>query len=86
MVVVKFTIDILNFGNLLNSEWGNFNFVNNPGVLVPQNVASLTPGGATRPTFRLGSANNKPLETTFGTTQSIASTYFMQFGFRYNFQ
>jgi hypothetical protein len=82
----QFTVDILNFGNLLNSEWGNFKFVNNPGILVPQNVSALTTGGTTKPTFRMGAANNKPLETTFGNTQSIASTYFMQFGFRYNFQ
>jgi hypothetical protein len=80
----QFTVDILNFGNLLNSEWGTIDFVNNSAVLVPQNAAAV--GGTTRPTFWLNTANSKPLETTFGTTQNIASTYYMQFGFRYNFQ
>ena len=82
----QFTVDILNFGNLLNSGWGTVDFVNNPGVLTPQNVSALRPGGIIKPTFWLNTANNKPVESTFSTTQNIASTYFMQFGFRYNFQ
>ena len=82
----QFTLDIINFSNLLNSNWGNVDFVNSAGVLVPQNVAALTPGGTTRPTFWLNTFNNKPVDTSFGTSQTFASTYFMQFGFRYNFQ
>jgi outer membrane receptor protein involved in Fe transport len=82
----QFTMDIMNFGNLLNSKWGNVNFVQNSALLVPQNVNALTPGGTTRPTFWLNTFNNKPVSSTFGTTQTFASTYFMQFGFRYNFQ
>ena len=82
----QFTVDVLNLGNLLNSEWGNVNFVNNPAILVPANTAALTPGGATKPQFRIGTFNNKPVESTFGTSQTISSTYYMQFGFRYNFQ
>ncbi|WP_411273793.1 carboxypeptidase regulatory-like domain-containing protein [Daejeonella sp.] len=82
----QFNLDILNFGNLLNSGWGNVNFVNSAGILVPQNVAALMPGGTTKPTFWLNTFNNKPVDTTFGTSQTFASTYYMQFGFRYNFQ
>lgn len=82
----QFTLDILNFGNLLNSSWGNVNFVQSAGILVPQNVSALVPGGTTRPTFWLNTFNNKPVDSTFGTTQSFISTYYMQFGFRYNFQ
>lgn len=82
----QFTVDVLNMGNLLNSEWGNVNFVNNSAILVPTNVTALTTGGTTKPTFRMGTFNNKPVESTFGTSQNIASTYYMQFGFRYNFQ
>lgn len=81
----QFTLDILNFGNLLNSKWGNLDFVKSAGILVPQNVSALTPGGTTRPTFWLNTFNNKPVDSTFGTTQTFASTYYMQFGFRYNF-
>jgi len=83
---VQFTMNIMNFGNMLNSGWGNVNFVKSAGILVPQNVSALTPGGTVRPTFWLNTFNNKPVDSTFGTTQTFASTYFMQFGFRYNFQ
>ncbi|MBC7757847.1 MAG: TonB-dependent receptor [Phormidesmis sp. FL-bin-119] len=83
---VQFTLDILNFGNLLNSGWGNVNFTKSAGILIPTNVAALTPGGATRPTFNMNVFDNKLVEGTFGTTQSFLSTYYMQFGFRYNFQ
>ncbi|MDO8993738.1 MAG: carboxypeptidase regulatory-like domain-containing protein [Daejeonella sp.] len=82
----QFTMDIMNFGNMLNSSWGNVNFVQTAGVLVPRNVTALTPGGSTKPTFWLNTFNNKPVSSTFGTTQTFASTYYMQFGFRYNFQ
>jgi hypothetical protein len=82
----QFTMDIINFGNMLNSSWGNVDFVKSAGILVPQNVAALTPGGTVRPTFWLNTFDNKPVDSTFGTTQTFASTYYMQFGFRYNFQ
>jgi hypothetical protein len=82
----QFTMDIMNFGNMLNSSWGTLDFVKSAGLLVPQNVSALTPGGAVRPTFWLNTFDNKPIDSTFGTTQNFASTYYMQFGFRYNFQ
>ena len=82
----QFTMDIMNFGNMLKSSWGTVDFVKSAGILVPQNVAALTPGGTVRPTFWLNTFDNKPVDSTFGTTQTFASTYYMQFGFRYNFQ
>jgi len=82
----QFTMNIMNFGNMLNSNWGNVDFVKSAGILVPRNVSALTPGGTVRPTFWLNTFDNKPIDSTFGTTQTFASTYFMQFGFRYNFQ
>ncbi len=81
----QFTLDIMNFGNLLSSQWGNVNFVQTAGVLVPRNVSALSPGGTTKPEFWLNTFNNKPVSSTFGTSQTFASTYYMQFGFRYNF-
>ncbi|MBX2967435.1 MAG: TonB-dependent receptor [Cyclobacteriaceae bacterium] len=81
---LQFTIDIFNFGNLLNPKWGIFKQVNAPGILVPTNVGSLgNPGVA--PTFRLQSAGNQPVATTFRDNNSITSTYYMQFGLRYIF-
>ncbi len=79
----QFTMDIFNVGNLLSSKWGNVNFVNNAAILVPQNVSSIAAG--VKPTFIMASSQNDLVKTTFGTTQTIASTYYMQFGVRYNF-
>lgn len=79
----QFTVDIFNVGNLLNRKWGNVNFVNSAAILVPQNVATVN--NTTKPTFRMNIANNDIVRETFGTSQTIASTYYMQFGVRYNF-
>ncbi|RZK92672.1 MAG: TonB-dependent receptor [Pedobacter sp.] len=79
----QFTVDIFNVGNLLNRKWGNVNFVNQSAILVPQNVSSIN--NTTRPTFRMGATSNDLTRTTFGTSQTISSTYYMQFGVRYNF-
>ncbi|WP_025146137.1 TonB-dependent receptor domain-containing protein [Pedobacter jeongneungensis] len=77
------TVDIFNVGNLLNRKWGNVNFVNSTSILVPQNVGAIN--NTTKPTFRLNTANNDIVRETFGTSQTISSTYYMQFGVRYNF-
>lgn len=80
---VQFSLDIFNFGNLLNKNWGELNFVNNSQILVPQSVANIN--ATTKPTFRLAQANGDVIRETFGTNQTISSTYYMQFGIRYNF-
>jgi hypothetical protein len=82
---LQFTIDIFNFGNLLNKEWGIVKSLNNSALLVPANVTALTPGGTTRPTFRLNTFGGQPVTETFRDNNSIASTYYMQFGLRYIF-
>ncbi|WP_316765589.1 TonB-dependent receptor domain-containing protein [Pedobacter frigiditerrae] len=80
---VQFSVDIFNFGNMLNKNWGAFNFVNNAAILVPQNATAVN--ATTRPTFRMAQSNGDIVRETFGTTQSISSTFYMQFGLRYNF-
>lgn len=86
---LQFTLDIFNFGNLLNPEWGIFKAVNAPGILVPTNITStggaVTAGGAVTPTFRLQSNGSQPVTSTFRDVNSISSTYYMQFGLRYIF-
>ena len=89
---LQFTLDIFNFANLLNSEWGLYKQVNNSALLVPQNVAALVPGGAVVPTFKLATFGNYPLgggadgyPGTYRNNNSYASTYYMQFGLRYSF-
>jgi hypothetical protein len=83
--VLQFTIDIFNFGNLLNKNWGTFDLVNAPSILVPTNQNSIVVGGTVKPTFRLQTDRNQPVTTTFRDNNSIASTYYMQFGLRYTF-
>ncbi|MCW5912760.1 MAG: TonB-dependent receptor [Cyclobacteriaceae bacterium] len=82
---LQFTLDIMNFGNLLNPNWGIYKSVNAAGILVPRNVSSLVPGGTVRPTFSLQNDRNQPVSTTFRENNSISSTYYMQFGLRYIF-
>jgi hypothetical protein len=83
--VLQFTVDIFNFGNLLNKNWGTFKLVNAPSILVPTNQASLVPGGTVKPTFRLQTDRNQPVTNTFRDNNTITSTYYMQFGLRYTF-
>jgi Carboxypeptidase regulatory-like domain len=85
---IQFSLDIFNFGNLLNKDWGAVKAlsVSNAGILVPTNVAALVAGGTVRPTFQLASdfGGNVPT-STYRTVLTPASTYFMQFGIRYIF-
>ncbi len=76
--------DVFNIGNLFNSKWGVYKIANN-GVLTPTNTSSLSPTGTTIPTFRVGTANGDIIRETFRTNQTTTSTYYMQFGLRYNF-
>lgn len=82
---VQLSLDILNFGNLISSDWGKIKTVNASAILLPQNVASLTPGGSTKPTFWLATDRNHPVTNTFRDNVSIFSTYYMQMGIRYIF-
>jgi hypothetical protein len=85
---LQFTVDIFNFGNFLNSNWGKVKATNASSLLVPTNATSGTifqPGGAIRPTFRLQTDRNHVVTETFRDIVSITSTYYMQFGLRYTF-
>jgi hypothetical protein len=85
---IQFSLDVFNFGNLLNKNWGAVKTlsVNNGAILVPTNQALLVAGGTVKPTFQLASdiAGGVPT-TTYRTVNTISSTYFMQFGLRYIF-
>jgi hypothetical protein len=82
---LQFGIDILNFGNLLNPAWGRVKTANAPSILVPQNIASLVPGGTVRPTFQLATDRTQLATSTFRDLVSVGSTYSMQFMLRYIF-
>ncbi len=82
---VQFTVDIFNFGNIINSDWGKFKTINASSILIPTNQNSLVPGGTVVPQFRLASANGNIITKTFRDNVSISSTYSIQFGLRYLF-
>jgi Carboxypeptidase regulatory-like domain len=72
---LQFSIDILNIGNLISSEWG---LVQQPNNIQPIGV-SVDGGG--NPTYTF----NPDQTQTFGFDSSLASRWQMQFGLRYIF-
>ena len=80
---VEFSVDIFNLGNLFNRNWGNVNYVNNSLILSPTNVSNIN--NTTKPTFNLATTGGQLITDSFGVAQTIASTYYMQFGIRYKF-
>ncbi len=72
---LQFTVDILNIGNMLNSDWGVVQQVNN---IQPVEVKSVNNG---IPTYKF----NPKLKKTFGYDSSLNSRWQMQVGLRYIF-
>ena len=71
---LQFSIDILNVGNFINSDWG---LVQQPNAVQPLGV-SVTAGV---PTYTFSS----DLKETFVYDSSLLSRWQMQFGLRYSF-
>ena len=71
---IQFSIDIINFGNFLSSNWG---LTQQPNALQPVGV-TVDSGN---PTYTF----NPDLQETFGYDSSLASRWQMQFGLRYIF-
>jgi hypothetical protein len=82
---LQFTLDVVNFGNLLNRNWGVTQLINNSSLLVPTNQASLVAGGTVTPTFRLATDRGQPITSTYRNSVTTSSTYYMQVGVRYLF-
>ena len=74
---VQFSIDIQNFGNLLNSKWGVRKYATTSGFYQPLSVSRA--GGAPVFTFDPSQKN------TFTTNPDLISRWQMQFGLRYIF-
>jgi len=88
---IQFSLDIFNFGNLLNHNWGIFRTINASSILIPTpgsgagSVSSLVAGGTIRPTFQMANLGNDLISKTYRDNTTISSTYYMQFGLRYIF-
>lgn len=84
---IQFSIDILNFGNLLNSDWGIIqqpNSVQPIGVTFPDANPDPNVYEADRTQNPIYSFNGDQ-QTTFGFDSSLASRWQAQFGLRYIF-
>lgn len=79
---VNLTFDFLNFGNLLNSNWGIPKVVNQSTLL---NYRGQTNGV---PTYRLNAISGTssfPTETFRNTTNILGNTWRLQMGIKYIF-
>jgi hypothetical protein len=76
----QFRIDINNFGNLLNSNWG-------VGQRVIRNNILTTPlaDAQGRLSYRMQVVNNQLLTNSFETTASASDVYLFMLSFRYSF-
>ena len=72
---VQFSVDFLNIGNFISSEWG---LVQQPNAVQPIGV-SVDANGS--PTYTYST----DLQNTFGYDSSLMSRWQMQFGLRYIF-
>jgi hypothetical protein len=72
---IQFSIDVLNIGNLLSSDWG---LIQQPNNIQPIGVSV---DGSGNPTYTFNSNQTQ----TFGYDSSLASRWQMQFGLRYIF-
>ena len=73
-------LDILNFTNMINSDWGLSQSVINTQPLIP---AGVTAGG--EPQYRMRVVNNQLLSRTFQKNASTGDVWRMQLGLRYIF-
>jgi hypothetical protein len=75
---IQLTFDIINFGNLLNKEWGRQYSISNQsfGLVTVSNPSNATTGGYT---FRAPANNKAYIASPFG------SAWLGQFGVRYLF-
>lgn len=80
---LQFGVDIRNFLNLLNSDWGLYKIVNNTNLLAYDPAGDKVTGEGKGYTFQQSS--RKKLTDTYTNYKSFNSTYSIQFSVRYLF-
>ncbi|MBA3675405.1 MAG: hypothetical protein H0W75_10720 [Chitinophagaceae bacterium] len=80
---LQFSLDVLNFGNLINSDWGKIKVTNATSILVPTNVSAIS--STVKPTFQLATVGTGLATTTYRDLLSVGATYSMKMGLRYIF-
>ncbi len=76
----EFRADIVNFGNLLNKNWGL-----GQRLVNTQPLTNPAADGFGRSTYRLRAINNVLMDHSLEQTAGSADTYRVQIGFRYSF-
>lgn len=77
---LEFRIDILNVGNLLNSNWGVGQMFTSTQPLVPAGV-----DGNNRPIFRMRNLGPNLISESFTPTANAGDVWRLQYGLRFNF-
>ncbi|MCR8557163.1 TonB-dependent receptor [Mucilaginibacter sp. BJC16-A38] len=85
---LQIEFNMINLGNFIDRNWGNYKFVNSSQFLSFQKIAPAGDPNAGKPEFSFpyfNATTNTPLTQTFGEGTSIASRWQAQFGLRYIF-
>jgi outer membrane receptor for ferrienterochelin and colicin len=83
---LEFRVDILNVGNLLNSDWGIGQTFNSTQPLVVPSAAQGGPVGSNgRPQYRLRNFGTDLITETYRPTAGVSDVWRAQFGLRYSF-
>ena len=78
--------DALNFGNLLNSDWGvGQRLINTQPLIVPSSTQGGPADAAGRAQYRLRVVNNELMTKSLETTASLSDVYRVMFSVRYQF-
>ena len=82
---LQFRVDIINIGNLINSDWGvNQRLINNQPLIA--NATGLpTTDAEGRALYRLRAINGQLMSTSYEATNSLGDVWQLRFGFRYMF-
>jgi hypothetical protein len=77
---VQFRVDVINFGNLLNNDWGVGKRVINNQPLIPAGVDAQG-----RAQYRMRVVNGQLLSQSYEPTSGLADVYQIRFALRYSF-
>lgn len=79
-------LDVMNFGNLLNSAWGNRYYYGKNNFLKIANLSQVhNPGNPQKPVFNFTKNGTEVLKQSFTPNIGYGSTYYMQLSLRYIF-
>jgi hypothetical protein len=83
---LQFRVDIANFGNLLNSDWGvGQRLVNAQPLIIPSSAQGGSADASGRLQYRMRAVNNTWMTTSLQSTTGFSDVYSVMFSIRYQF-